>query len=80
MIDHRSMINQRIETPVGRQHGDRDSDESHGLASLSPPFLNGASTSTERADDLLPGELMVTDLIVDRELIPPFQSVVGQAS
>jgi len=77
MIDHRSMINQRIETPVGRQHGDRDSDE---LAPLPPPFLNGASTSAEKTDDPH-GELMVTDLIANRELIIPlFQSVVGQAS
>ena len=80
MIDHRSMINQRIETPVGRRHGDRDSDESHELTSLPPPFLSGISTSPERMDDS-PGELMVTDLIDNPELInPPFQSVVGQAS
>ena len=80
MIDHRSMINQRIETPVGRRHGDRDSNESHDLASLPPPFLNGALTSTGRTDDT-PGELMATGLIANRELInPTFHSVVGQAS
>jgi len=65
---------------VGRQHGDRDSDESQVLVPLPPPFLSGASTSAERKDDP-PGELMVTGFISHRKLTIPFvQLVVGQAS
>lgn len=47
MIDHKSMINQRIETPVGRDHDDKDSEESHGLSPVSRPFRDGASTPTD---------------------------------
>lgn len=48
MIDHKSIINQRIDTPVGRRQDDKDSDESHELASIPPPLPNGASASAEK--------------------------------
>jgi hypothetical protein len=50
MIDHKSIINQRIDTPVGRRQGERNSDETHALTPLPSPLLNGTSTSTERTD------------------------------
>jgi hypothetical protein len=56
MIDHKSMINQRIDTPVEERHDDKDSDESHEVTPLPPPLPNCASTSTERTNDP-PGEL-----------------------
>lgn len=62
MIDHKSMINQRIDTPVGRRRNDRDSDESHELTSVPLPLPNGASPSAKRTDSP-PGELMATYLI-----------------
>lgn len=63
MIDHKSMINQRIDTPVARRHDDKDSDECHELAPITPPLPNGVSTSAEMADGP-PGELEATCSIV----------------
>ena len=63
MIDHKSMINQRIDTPVGRQHDDKDSDECHDPTPVPPPAPNDASTSVEKTDDLL-GELRTRHSIV----------------
>lgn len=48
MIDRKSMINQRIDTPVGMRLDDRDSDESHRPNPVRLPLPNGASSSAER--------------------------------
>ena len=54
MIDHKSMINQRIDTPVERRQDDKDSDGSHELNPIPLPPPDGASTSAERTE-YLPG-------------------------
>ena len=48
MIDHKSMLNQRIDTPVGTGHNDRDSDESHEMNPMHLSLPDGASSSAER--------------------------------
>ena len=72
MIDHKSIINQRIDTPVGRRQGERNSDETHGLTPLPSPLLNGTSSAAEKTDGPR-GELNAPTLIhlAYRKLMPP---------
>ena len=75
MIDHKSIINQRLDTPVGRRLEGRDSDESHQMNPL-PPLPNGTSASA----DTPPGEWNAICLIssVNRILtLPLLQSAIG---
>lgn len=62
MIDHKSMIDQRIDSPMGRRHNDKDSDESHEPTSIPLSLPKGPSTSAERAEDP-PGGLKTPYLI-----------------
>lgn len=47
MIDHRSIINQPIDSPLRRRHDHRNSDDSLELGRV-PPLPNGISASTEK--------------------------------
>lgn len=58
MIDHKSIINQRMDTPVGGYQDDKDFVESHVLNPISPSLPNGDATS-ERTDNT-PGKLQKT--------------------
>jgi hypothetical protein len=51
MIDHKSIINQRIDTPVGKRHGDNASVETHELNPTHSPLPNGAFSSAEGMDN-----------------------------
>ena len=62
MIDHKSIINQRIDTPLARPREEKDSVESHELNPIPPPFPNAAVKSADGTDNL-PGELKTTRLI-----------------
>ena len=71
MIDHKSIMNQRLDSPVEGRRDDKDSVESHRLNRLPPSPLNGATTSAERPDGA-PGELKATRLTpFNRKLTPP---------
>jgi len=51
MIDHKSMINQRIDTPVGTRQDDKDLDQPYELNPMPLPLPNGASSSAERTNN-----------------------------
>lgn len=59
MIDHKSIIDKRLDSPVEGRRDDQDSVESHRLNRIPPPLHNGAATSAERPDDS-PGEFKET--------------------
>lgn len=61
MIDHKSIINQRIDTPVGRRKDDKDSVESQELNPIPSSLLNG-TVKSERTDNPS-GELKATCLM-----------------
>lgn len=61
MIDRKSIINQRIDTPLGRRHDDKDSIVSHELNPPPLPLPGGASSSVDRTGDP-PGKSKATDL------------------
>lgn len=59
MIDHKSLIDQRVDTSDGRHQDDKDSVESHQLNPIPPRIPASVVTSAERIDKP-PGELRVT--------------------
>lgn len=62
MIDHKNMINHRMDTPVGTRHDDKDSNESHELNPMPQPLPDGPSSSVGRTNNP-PGESSPTHLI-----------------
>ena len=53
MIDHKSIINQAIDSPVGKRHGDNASVETHELNPRHSPLPNGTSSPAEETDNPL---------------------------
>lgn len=80
MIDHKSIINLRIDTPMGRRHGDNDSVETYELNPPRSPLPNGASSSAERTEDP-PGEskAIFDGLVTHKLKLPSSRSAAGHA-
>ena len=68
MIDHKSIINQRVDTSLEKRHGDNASVETHELNPTHSPLPNGASASAEVKDNP-PGEpKAIFDSLIDHKL------------